>query len=577
MFRVAIAQPLCLLLVVCLQCPGTRAAAHSDDVKARCGVAADPVSCARDLIADREWQAIVDLYPPSSRYPAEVDFCRGMALARLGRWQESKKAFEAGKAKAPSDKRFYLELAGVDFKQGDLPQSRSMLRRALRFDPTDSYANDFLATLYILRGNLEAALKYWNRAGKPVIGSVKPDPDLRVDPVLLDRSFVFSPASRLDLEDLRSTKARLDLMDVFSGYRFELAPRQDGDFDLLFNSVERDSLGGSLPSKLLSQFREIPYQTIHLDTFDIRGSASNLESFYRWDAQKRRAFASFSSPLEGDPGWRWRGWLDGRDENWDVPRTISSAGSSQFKLRKLELGAGIASVIGGRWEWKSEVSLSERRFIRSSGSAFLPAGLLAEGLTLKYAAEVKRRLLDIPDRRFKLQTSASIQPASNMTGSHNPYMKLAWGLDWDWLPETRRGDYRFSGRLRSGGTLGQPPVDELFSLGIERDNDLYMRGHPGTTRGMKGVGPLGRSFILINCDLDKVVRDGGAWRISLGPFLDSGRAYDRSGYFGTEGWQWDSGIQAKIVMLHSLTVVLSYGWDLRSGRNEFYSGTSGSK
>src|SRR6266852_2497976 len=112
---------------------------------------------------------------------ADSDYERGMALARATRWIEAKEAFETGERQAPLDKRFPLELAGIAFKQGDYSAARRHLNRALLLDPRDSYANDFLATVYFLDGNLEAALKYWNRAGKPQIENVNIENELRVD------------------------------------------------------------------------------------------------------------------------------------------------------------------------------------------------------------------------------------------------------------------------------------------------------------------------------------------------------------------------------------------------------------
>src|SRR5207302_4381670 len=71
-----------------------------------------------------------------------------------------------------------------------------ILHRALELAPSDSYANDFLGTVYFLQGNLDAALKYWNRVGKPQIAEIRAEPTPRLDSVLLDRAFAFSPASR---------------------------------------------------------------------------------------------------------------------------------------------------------------------------------------------------------------------------------------------------------------------------------------------------------------------------------------------------------------------------------------------
>ena len=81
------------------------------------------------------------------------------------------------------------------FKQKKYGEAKTYLHRALQLDPKDEYANEFLATVYFLQGNLEAALKYWNRADKPEIAEVRSEPKLKVRPALLDHAFAFAPAS----------------------------------------------------------------------------------------------------------------------------------------------------------------------------------------------------------------------------------------------------------------------------------------------------------------------------------------------------------------------------------------------
>src|SRR5207245_6852395 len=106
------------------------------------------------------------------------------------------------------DKRFPLELAGIAYKTNKYSEAKTNLRRALRLDEDDAYANDFLATIYLLEDNLEAALKYWNRVGTASAGGIKPDPEPRKDPVLLDRAFAFSPASLLQSGELLTKEAQ---------------------------------------------------------------------------------------------------------------------------------------------------------------------------------------------------------------------------------------------------------------------------------------------------------------------------------------------------------------------------------
>src|SRR5438128_8041026 len=157
---------------------------------------------AHQLLTERRWQDLVEILQPVRPRSADLDFYYGTALAQLGRWQEAHDAFESGARQQPGDKRFPLELAGVEFKQKHYPKAAHYLRRALQLDPHDSYGNDFLGTVYFREVNLESALKYWNRVDKPRIAEVHADPVPHLDPVLLVRPLPFPPASAMRLHDL---------------------------------------------------------------------------------------------------------------------------------------------------------------------------------------------------------------------------------------------------------------------------------------------------------------------------------------------------------------------------------------
>ncbi len=232
---------------------------------------------------------------------AAVDdyFSRGMALARDGRWAEAREAFESGWKTAPDDKRFPGELAGLAFKQKQFETAKRYLRAALRLDPKDPYATEFLGTIYMLDGNQEAALKHWNRTGGPRVQEIRMEPEPAVDPVLLDRAFAFSPAAVLNLDEYRVTQARLAMLGVFPLRKLELLPRDDDTFDVVFRSAERRAWW-------LSLVRGLAFQTVHPEFYNLRGSATNFVSLVRWDAQKRRAFATLSGPIARDPGKRYR-------------------------------------------------------------------------------------------------------------------------------------------------------------------------------------------------------------------------------------------------------------------------------
>jgi hypothetical protein len=146
---------------------------------------------------------------------------------------------------------------------------------------------------------------------------------------------------------------------------------------------------------------------------------------------------------------------------------------------------------------------------------------------------------------------------------------LAGSLGWHWFPQAEGDDYETQQRVRIGKTIGPAPFDELFMLGLERDNDLPMRAHIGTRDGRKGSAPLGSNYFLTSWETDKNVYGNGLVTLKLGPFLDIGKITDSSTALGSQKLLCDVGAQAKLRIFGSI-VALSYGKDLRSGNNAFY-------
>ena len=124
--------------------------------------------------------------------------------------------------------------------------------------------------------------------------------------------------------------------------------------------------------------------------------------------------------------------------------------------------------------------------------------------------------------------------------------------------------------IRAGKTFGQIPFDELYMLGMERDNHLWLHGHIGTRHGQKGSAPLGRDYFLSNWETSKNIYSNGLLTIQVGPVLDMGKITDPSSTLGSHKWLLDVGAQARLRVL-GVGVVFSYGKDLRSGNNAFFS------
>jgi hypothetical protein len=531
----------------------------------------DLLSKIKKLVEEGRWQDIVRLAQSEAERSADLNYYYGTALARLERWDDAQRIFQDGLRQQPRDKRFPLELAGVSFKQRKYAEAADYLRRALRLDPTDTYANDFLASVYFLQGNLEAALKYWNRVSKPQIEDVRVDPTPKVDPVLLDHALAFAPATVLRLSEVQTTEARVSGLSIFPNHRFDLEARADGKFDVVFRAYERNGWGDSKWLGLLSLFRGLPFQTIHPEFFNIRRRAINSISLLRWDAQKRRFWTNLSGPFTGDPKWRYQVDLDLRNENWDVRNSFTGPGPplGSLNLRKQAFAASVTSFENGRWSWSTGVELSHRDFRNVIPGPALTPQLLAQGFQLKHLGQLNYALARVPEKRFMVTTAASSQLGRTWSHPSHAFAKLQGSLEAHWFPQASGDDYEMRGKIRAGKTFGEIPFDELFVLGVERDNDLWLRAHVGTRDGRKGSAPMGRNYLLSNWEVDKNVYSNGLITLKLGPFLDSGKITDSSAGLGSEKWLWDLGVQAKVRVL-GLGVAFSYGKDLRSGNNAFY-------
>ena len=509
---------------------------------------------------------------PADQSP-DLDFLAGLALARIERWSAARLAFEAGVRKAPNDSRFRVELAGIAYKQKDFRTAKDNLHRALRLNPQDPYSREFLATIYFLEGNLEAALKYWNPEDKPRLGSVAFAPSLQLKESFRSRALAFNAPQILTNDALLATQSRLDYLGVVSSTRIELHPAESGNYDLTLHLAERNGWGDSKVEGIVSLLSGLPYATIYPELYNLGRDAVNLTSLARWDSEKRRVSLALSLPLYGDPSLRLRLYADARNENWNLAQTFLGAGTplTDLNMRRAAVGAEVHSIVNGRWSWSAGAEIADRNFRNLSGHTTPAERPFFSGATSVAGwLRVVRTLVRVPDRRFTLDSSAAAKAGREFRDGLGPFATLRGSLRAHSFPRAKGDDFEMQAQIQAGATAGKATLDELFELGIERDNDLWLRGHAGTFDGQKGAAPLGRRFFLANWELDKNIYQNGFFTVKLGPFLDNGAVADSSGLFGSQRWLWDAGAQCKVRVSRNLTVVLSYGRDLRGGRNVFY-------
>ncbi len=525
----------------------------------------------RSLYERGEWAETVRVASQAGSRSAGTSFYEGLALARLGRFEEAEQAFLDGWTAAPRDKRFAIELAGVAYRQQNRAAAKGYLHRALRLDPDDNYANDFLGTLYLLDGNLAAALRYWNRIAKPLVENLLFSPPLDLDPVLRDRTFTLSPGQVFTTARLRTIEANLARLAILADYHFGLSPARDQRFDVTFRSLETAPIVGGRLGKLLPFVRGLPYRTVFVDRSNIGRHAVNFSSLWRWDPNKRRIALDLSGPFRLNPYWRYQLIADARDEHWDLSRTFrgAQAGLDRLRLQRLELGAEMAFGLSARLQWTTGLYVAARRFRNGAGGT-----AFANSWSFEQRNKMDYGLWTWPERRVRIDTSGRLHTGKTFADLPGRFAVAEGVLKALWYPQSQGEKITVNAAIRAGKTFGSLPFDEYFMLGMERDNDLWLRGHVGTRDGRKGNAPMGTDYTLSQLDVSRTVMELPFFRLQVGPFFDTGRIADPSSQFGSRGWMQDTGLQARIRTIGRMTWTFVYGRDLRDGRGAFYTAVS---
>ena len=327
-----------------------------------------------------------------------------MALAHLQRWQDAHAALLAGHRECPQQERFAVELAGVAFELKHYPEAAAD-GCAMRFavNPHDEYANNFAGTVYLLMGNVNAALKYWNRVQKPYIAAIRfrsatacaaahPGP----------RFCVLSGGDVLSARDFETTQARLDALSIFATYNIVLNARSDEKFDADFHALSATVSAAAGCRHWFPCSAELRTRPSIPRTTTSAARLTNVESLLRWDRQKRRAWLSASTPLHNRPQWRGTLQLDARDENWDIRNSFTGTAPvlGSFDLERQSATAFLTGIPSGRLQWSAGAELAHRSFHGVVPGSALTPSLVEPGFELKALGSVQAQIIEVPERRF---------------------------------------------------------------------------------------------------------------------------------------------------------------------------------
>ncbi len=556
----------------------------------------------QQLYHDHQWSAVVAAVPlPASERSAvpaaDLLLLRALAQGQLGQLSAAAQTLRFAARAYPRDARFPTELAGVFYREKRYGSAIRQLHRSLHWNAGDEYSRSFLGTVDFLQGNLAAALADWNPIQRPVLADQRLETQTGLPPLLLDRIAPFAPGSVYTLSQYRRTQAELALQPLFAATSFELRPLPDARFDLILHTVPHPAWRTAPFASLFSALRSLPYQAVDPEFWNLRHSAVSLTSYLRWDAQKRMILARLAGPIHS-PDQRLSLNLDARNENWNLTRTLAtiptpaqtSANATGLNQERINASLGLEELFGSRLLLRTAAGFSRRRFRSEIG---LPVGsaFFTDTSAIDLHSALRATLVDAVAHRFTLGATVGAQLSHYFARPLGHSARLTAALDSEWLPQASGEPYRLHVQARAGETLGQIPFDELWMLGFDRDNPLWLRGHNGLVDGRKGNAPLGTRYLLGNVDFDRLLWRDPLVAVRVGPFVDTGRIYaadagqvastlgssvnqGTGSLFGSPIWLTDTGLQARVHLFSGSTLILGWGHDLRSGGNTFYSAIS---
>src|SRR5258707_14288982 len=103
--------------------------------------AGEKLSEIRKIYEAGNWDGVVRAVAQSPEASADLLLYGGLALAHFQRWEEAKAAFAAGRAKAPGDPRFLIELGGIAYREKQFSGDKRDLRLAFAMNAKDEYGD----------------------------------------------------------------------------------------------------------------------------------------------------------------------------------------------------------------------------------------------------------------------------------------------------------------------------------------------------------------------------------------------------------------------------------------------------
>jgi tetratricopeptide (TPR) repeat protein len=491
----------------------------------------------------------------------------GRAYVRLKEYRRAEEILKEASRRYPEDARFHNQLADLYLENNDRDAAKAALHDALTVDPNNNYASDLLATIDMSEGEVQSALRSWNKSGRPLINDILHNYYLRFSSWVVRDAVAFHPSGVLSYSQWKTTESRLLATDNFSNVGLEIEPTAVPD---QYNAVVRTTTKMNRLSDIAFDLvKGAPIETSYFNLWNIGNSGLNFNSDYRWKTGRRRVDSQFKIPLpiSGLPllqvGGTWR------LERWDLTTILPQYRSQAlFDYKSIGPWARISVIPHYRLELGAGFEYRDRHpkgtlpqlFVNQRKMGLLTADV---GLRLVDRRYENRLLLEafasrrsiIGDTQF---SGGTVQLDNRVTLSKDTRTYLDW-------------------TLKTGNSRGQLPVEQYFMLGLDTYSVNPLRAHTLPHHGHYGNSPMGTDFALVNTDLERRLATipffntfnipyvTVKWQI----FFDGAKTWDRNHIFQQGKLLLDTGGGVRLeTPTHAVNLI--YGRSLRDGNNVLF-------
>jgi len=439
---------------------------------------------------------------PSLEAPSAPDACDSLiqnlvTVARAGELDEAGAGLTTATLLCPTSPAAWRELAGVRFLQSRWSEAAALAERAAILEPADQAGWDLLATSRYLGQEPIAALRAWNRVGRPTVDLLRAEGLNRTRHPVVASVVGLQPGAVLTPQLLSRAAKRLDDLPSASATRLQFRPLEGGRAELEAAVVERPPLPRGIVPIVVTAARALLHGELRVDAAAPTRSGELVSAGWRWDDARPRVALSLAVPALS--------WLPGVttvEGSWERQ---SYAVPAVVVTERRHAGLRVADWASGWLRWSAGAALDRWGDDRhASGEVALDV-----------------RLLD--DRVSVVGELAAWAPM----GSGRRF--ATGGISSEWRSTGDRGAPSWHASVGWFNATSAAPLDLWPGAGTGRARAPLLRAHSLLSDGVITGEVLGRQLLHGSVEYQRPLLVTPAGSLGLGLFADSARAWQRLG------------------------------------------------